>query len=101
METQQTVSRDDVLKTLTMIYDPEIPVDIYELGLIYKVDIDDDRNVAFAQMVGLVQLLRANKIYHELTVIPDDVHETLLHSRWLYTFDRMETFLHRFLPLNR
>ena len=33
----------DVLKT---VYDPEIPVDIYELGLIYKVDIDDDRNVA-------------------------------------------------------
>jgi dipeptidyl aminopeptidase/acylaminoacyl peptidase len=42
---------------------------------------DDDRNVAFSQMVGLVQLLRAHKIYYELTVIPDDVHETLLHSR--------------------
>ena len=32
----------DVIKT---VYDPEIPVDIYELGLIYQVDIDDDRNV--------------------------------------------------------
>jgi FeS assembly SUF system protein len=30
---------------LKTVYDPEIPVDIYELGLIYKVDIDDDRNV--------------------------------------------------------
>jgi FeS assembly SUF system protein len=28
------------------VYDPEIPSDIYELGLIYKVDVDDDRNVA-------------------------------------------------------
>jgi FeS assembly SUF system protein len=27
------------------VYDPEIPADIYELGLIYKVDIDDDRSV--------------------------------------------------------
>ena len=62
---------------------------------------DDDRNVNFSQTVGLVQLLRARNIYHELIVFPDDVHETLLHSRWLYTFDRMETFLHKFLPLNK
>jgi FeS assembly SUF system protein len=30
---------------LKTVYDPEIPSDIYELGLIYKIDIDDDRNV--------------------------------------------------------
>ena len=34
-----------VIEALKTVYDPEIPVDIYELGLIYKVDIDDDRNV--------------------------------------------------------
>ncbi|MBL8791021.1 MAG: SUF system Fe-S cluster assembly protein [Rhizobiales bacterium] len=37
---------DDIIAALKTVYDPEIPVDIYELGLIYKVDIDDDRNVA-------------------------------------------------------
>ena len=37
---------DDIVLALKTVYDPEIPVDIYELGLIYKVDIDDDRNVA-------------------------------------------------------
>lgn len=37
---------DDIVTALKTVYDPEIPVDIYELGLIYKVDIDDDRNVA-------------------------------------------------------
>jgi dipeptidyl aminopeptidase/acylaminoacyl peptidase len=58
---------------------------------------DDDRNVDFAQMVGLVQLLRARDIYYELIVYPDDVHETLLHSRWLNTFGRMEAFLNKFL----
>ncbi len=58
---------------------------------------DDDRNVAFQQMTGLVQLLRARNVYYELIVFPDDVHESLLHSRWMYTLGRMETFLHKFL----
>jgi len=35
----------DIIAALKTVYDPEIPADIYELGLIYKVDIDDDRNV--------------------------------------------------------
>lgn len=33
----------DVIRSLKSVYDPEIPVDIYELGLIYKVDLNDDR----------------------------------------------------------
>ncbi|MBA4783051.1 MAG: SUF system Fe-S cluster assembly protein [Rhizobiales bacterium] len=36
---------NDIIAALKTVYDPEIPVDIYELGLIYKVDISDDRNV--------------------------------------------------------
>lgn len=36
---------DDLIAAFKTVYDPEIPVDIYELGLIYKVDIDDDRKV--------------------------------------------------------
>ncbi len=35
----------DIVAALKTVYDPEIPVDIYELGLIYKVDINDDRLV--------------------------------------------------------
>jgi dipeptidyl aminopeptidase/acylaminoacyl peptidase len=58
---------------------------------------DDDRNVAFSQTVGLVQLLRARNIYHELIVIPDDLHESMIHSRWIYTWNRMSDFLHRFV----
>lgn len=37
---------NDIVAALKTVNDPEIPADIYELGLIYKVDIDDDRNVA-------------------------------------------------------
>ncbi len=33
----------DIIRSLKTVYDPEIPVDIYELGLIYKVDLGDDR----------------------------------------------------------
>ena len=34
-----------IVGALKTVYDPEIPSDIYELGLIYKIDVDDDRNV--------------------------------------------------------
>ncbi|ARQ01985.1 SUF system Fe-S cluster assembly protein [Pseudorhodoplanes sinuspersici] len=36
---------EDIVSALKTVYDPEIPADIYELGLIYKVDIKDDRTV--------------------------------------------------------
>ena len=36
---------DDIVSALKTVYDPEIPADIYELGLIYKIDIADDRAV--------------------------------------------------------
>ena len=58
---------------------------------------DDDRNVAFQQTTGLVQLLRQRDVYYELIVFPDDTHESMLHSRWLYTLDRMDQFFRKFL----
>ena len=36
---------DDIIAALKTVYDPEIPSDIYELGLLYRVEINDDRTV--------------------------------------------------------
>jgi len=44
-EDELTKLTDDIIAALKTVYDPEIPADIYELGLIYKIDIGDDRGV--------------------------------------------------------
>ena len=41
-ETRPNPSEDDVISAIATVYDPEIPVNIYELGLIYAIEIDDD-----------------------------------------------------------
>lgn len=64
---------------------------------VFVIQGDDDRNVNFAQTVGLVSLLRAHNIPHEIMVQPDDTHETLLYRRWLPLWERMEVFLNKHL----
>lgn len=45
MEEEIIKLENTVIEVLKTIYDPEIPVDVFELGLIYEVRIDEDRNV--------------------------------------------------------
>jgi FeS assembly SUF system protein len=42
---EMTRLTDEIVSALKTVFDPEIPADIYELGLIYKVDVDDERMV--------------------------------------------------------
>jgi len=64
---------------------------------VFLVHGDDDRNVDFAQTVGLVSLLRARNVYYELMVVPDDLHESYYHQNWVVTLDRMGDFFNRFV----
>ncbi len=45
MENELLSVEEKIVRMLKTVYDPEIPVNVYDLGLIYKVDIDDDKNV--------------------------------------------------------
>ena len=45
-DTEQARLRDEIVAACKTVYDPEIPCDIYELGLIYKVDVPESRLVA-------------------------------------------------------
>lgn len=45
MNEQLQALQDKIVDMLRTVYDPEIPVNIYDLGMIYDVDIDDDNNV--------------------------------------------------------
>jgi len=45
MDNEFLLLEEKIVKMLKTVYDPEIPVNVYDLGLIYKVDIDDDKNV--------------------------------------------------------
>ena len=44
-QTELDALTDQLVEKLKTVYDPEIPVDIYELGLIYKVDVSDEKDV--------------------------------------------------------
>lgn len=44
MDTKERI-KADVIDTLKTIYDPEIPVNIYELGMVYSIEVDDEGNV--------------------------------------------------------
>lgn len=66
-EDQQTV-RDRVIETLETIYDPELPVNIYDLGLIYAIDVDPDLNVKIKMTLTAPACPVADSIVREVEV---------------------------------
>lgn len=48
----------DIVAILKQVYDPEIPVNIYDLGLVYDIKIDDDNNVEIVMALLLLQIVR-------------------------------------------
>jgi dipeptidyl aminopeptidase/acylaminoacyl peptidase len=58
---------------------------------------DDDHNVPFAQTVQLMKALREQKVPHELIVVPNEIHDLLLHRSWLSYFHAQSDFLDKYL----
>jgi len=58
---------------------------------------DDDRNVEFAQTVNLVRRLRANGVYFEELIFPDEIHDLLLHKDWVRGYHASAEFFDKHL----
>jgi dipeptidyl aminopeptidase/acylaminoacyl peptidase len=58
---------------------------------------DDDHNVPFEQSVLLTKALREQQVPYELIVIPNEIHDLLLHRSWLTYFHAQSDFLDRYL----
>ena len=56
----------DILSVLKYIYDPEIPVNIYDLGLIYEIDVEDDRNVEITMTLTAPNCPVADQLIEEV-----------------------------------
>ena len=57
---------DEVIKVLKNIYDPEIPVNVYDLGLIYEIDVDEDDNVKIRMTLTAPNCPMADDIINEV-----------------------------------
>ena len=58
---------------------------------------DDDRNVEFAQTVNLVRRLRANGVSFEEIILPDEIHDFLVHRDWVRAYHATSDFFDRHL----
>ncbi|MGC9374051.1 MAG: iron-sulfur cluster assembly protein [Bacteroidales bacterium] len=56
----------EIVKTLKTIYDPEIPVNIYDLGLIYAIDVDDDHKVEIKMTLTAPNCPMADQLLNEV-----------------------------------
>lgn len=56
----------EIVKTLKTIFDPEIPVNIYDLGLIYAIDVDDDKKVEIKMTLTAPNCPMADQLLNEV-----------------------------------
>lgn len=60
---------------LRLVYDPEIPVNIYELGLIYDIDIDDEKNVKIKMTLTAPNCPAADFILEDVRMKVESIEE--------------------------
>ncbi|OAV74938.1 FeS assembly SUF system protein [Bacteroidales bacterium Barb7] len=64
-----------IVAVLKTVYDPEIPVNVYDLGLIYKVDVDDDKNVHIEMTLTAPNCPAADYIVEDIRMRVETVNE--------------------------
>ena len=65
-EEQRLHLEEETVKMLKTVFDPEIPVDVYSLGLIYKIDLDDDANVSIDMTLTAPNCPRADFLFEDI-----------------------------------
>lgn len=63
-----------ILEVLKLIYDPEIPVNIYDLGLIYEVDVDDENVVTITMTLTAPNCPMADELLNEVETRINNIH---------------------------
>ena len=63
----------DIIMALRQVYDPEIPVNVYDLGLIYEVRVDDDHNVYIQMTLTAPNCPMADYVVEQVRAAVDDV----------------------------
>ncbi|MGL4412549.1 MAG: iron-sulfur cluster assembly protein [Bacteroidales bacterium] len=66
---------EKIVKMVKTVYDPEIPVDIYELGLIYKIEVDDDKNVIIEMTLTAPNCPAADFILEDVRMKVESIEE--------------------------
>lgn len=75
METNFLILEERIVKMLRMVYDPEIPVNVYDLGLIYNVDIDDEKNVKILMTLTAPNCPAADFIVEDVRIKVEGIDE--------------------------
>ena len=63
----------DIIMALRQVYDPEIPVNVYDLGLIYEIRVDDDHNVFIQMTLTAPNCPMADYVVEQVKNAVDDV----------------------------
>jgi len=66
MEKEYLKTETEIIKVLKNIFDPEIPVNVYDLGLIYRIDVDENNNVEIDMTLTAPNCPIADQIFDEV-----------------------------------
>ena len=86
--------KDEIVETLKTIYDPEISVNIYDLGLIYSIEVEEDKKVKIDMTLTSANCPFAQEIPIEVrdkVLLIDGIEETSVEIVWdpVWSMDQM------------